>query len=139
VRVGILALLLLSTAAVAGCYQQPLVPRDKPLRCTSLEEGECPTGFRCIASGVCALIDCRTDDDCTEGLVCDQQAGCDLPEPDGGSEAGSNVTDGGAQGGLLPGVGDALDLRLPDAPLGVGTPPILDGPPPILDGPQGGS
>jgi hypothetical protein len=133
VRVGILALLLLSTVAVAGCYQQPLVPRDKPLRCTSLDEGDCPAGFRCIASGVCALIDCQTDDDCTQGLVCTDRTGCDLADQDGGSEAGSDVrTDGGAQGGLLPGGADALDFGLPDAPLGVGTPPILDGP-------QGGS
>jgi hypothetical protein len=134
VRVGILALLLLSTAAAAGCYQQPLVPRDKPLRCTSLDEGDCPAGFRCIASGVCALIDCQTDDDCTQGLVCTDRTGCDLPEQDGGSDGGSDVrTDGGAQGGMLPGGADALDVvGLPDAPLGVGTPPILDGP-------QGGS
>jgi hypothetical protein len=134
VRVGILALLLLSTAAAAGCYQQPLVPRDKPLRCASPDDGECPTGFRCIASsGVCALEDCDTDDDCSQGLVCTRQTGCDLPGPDGGSEAGSDVrTDGGAQGGLLPGGADALEVGLPDAPLGVGTPPILDGP-------QGGS
>jgi hypothetical protein len=129
VRVGILALLLLSTAATAGCYQQPLVPRDKPLRCNPLDVEDCPTGFRCIASGVCALDDCDTDDDCAQGLVCTEQTGCDLPEPDGGSDV---RTDGGVQGGLLPGGADALEVGLPDAPVGVGTPAILDGP-------QGGS
>ncbi len=56
--------------------------------------------------------------------MCTQQTGCDLPEPDGGSDVRA---DGGAQGGLLPGGADALDVGLPDAPLGVGTPPILDG------------
>jgi hypothetical protein len=123
VRVGILSLLLLSTAALAGCYQQPEVPRDKPLRCTSADEAECPSGFRCIASGVCALINCQTDNDCTQGLICTDQTGCDLPDVDGGS---AGRTDAGAQGGLLPGGADALTNPTPDAPKGTGIPPILD-------------
>jgi hypothetical protein len=116
-------MILLSTAAVAGCYEQPLVPRDKPLRCTSADEAECPVGFRCIASGVCALVDCQTDEDCSEELICTERTGCDLPGAgDGGADGGTD-----AQGGLLPGTGTQ-----PDAPV------LLDSQP-TLDGPGGGS
>ena len=133
-RVGILYLLLFSTAVAVGCYEQPLVPRDKPLRCDPARVAEddpleCPAGFRCTASGVCALIDCDDDDDCAQGLVCTERTGCDLPVAgDAGADGG---TDG--QGGQLPGGTDALNSG-----------PQLDGPmlldsQPRLDGTGGGS
>jgi hypothetical protein len=124
VRVGILALLLFSTAAAASCYEQPLVPRDKPLRCTSADEAECPVGFRCIASGICALVDCQTDEDCTQGLICTDRTGCDLPGAgDGGADGGTD-----AQGVLLPGGADAVSGGLqPDAPVLLDSQLTLDG------------
>jgi hypothetical protein len=128
VRVGILYLLLFSAAVAVGCYEQPLIPRDKPLRCdpgrTSADDPlECPVGFRCIASGVCALIDCNDDDDCTQGLVCTERTGCDLPG------AGDGGTDGGTEagGGLLPGGADALNPGPQlDAPVLLDSQPSFD-------------
>jgi hypothetical protein len=134
VRVGFASipsvlLVFLSAIAVGGaaCYQQPPIPRDKPLRCSSQQEGECPVGFRCIALGLCANINCASDDDCPRGLVCTERTGCDLA-----GDAGTDGGDGG-DGGLLPGGGgDAIgggggggggvdapapiDFALPDAP-----------------------
>ena len=117
-------LLAVLGTCLAGCYQQPIVPRDKPLRCSSTDEAECPAGFRCVASGVCALIDCQTDDDCAEGLVCTDRTGCDLPG-DGGTDG--QASDGGT-GGLLPGGIDALNGLPPDGPAPLDTAVVLDAP-----------
>ena len=95
------ALLLL--LGLVGCYDQPTVPRDKPLSCASTDDGECPTGYACIANRVCALRLCVSDLDCPVGLAC-VHTSCGLP-----------VTDAGADGiiGVAPGAGsespDALD------------------------------
>lgn len=120
-RVGIGLLLLLT--GLGACYQQPEVPRDKPLKCMSADEDECPVGFRCIASGICALINCQTDEDCAEGLICTDRTGCDLPGGDGGTDGGQD----GGPGGLLPGGLDG-GASLPDAPAPLDTGSIPDAP-----------
>jgi hypothetical protein len=86
---AVFALLLV----VAGCYDQPEIPRDKPLSCTSPDESECPTGFVCVANRVCAPRQCMTEADCPVGLVCARSA-CVVPAPvaaDGGVEDGAGA------------------------------------------------
>jgi hypothetical protein len=96
-----LASVLLVTA---GCYQQPLIPRDRPLACTSDDESECPTGYRCVDNRVCAPRQCIEQVDCPVGLACVRSVcvpigalldGGLLPSPD----AGAAAADGGAPDG----------------------------------------
>jgi hypothetical protein len=75
--------------AVSGsCYQQPEIPRDRPLSCSSDDPAECPSGFVCIEKRICAPEDCETDEDCPLGLACGRM-GCALPGiADGGADVG---------------------------------------------------
>jgi hypothetical protein len=86
-----LALLLL--LGLVGCYDQPTVPRDKPLSCASTDDGECPTGYACIANRVCALRLCVSDLDCPLGLAC-VHTSCGLPVTDAGDDGVINVAPG---------------------------------------------
>jgi hypothetical protein len=110
--------LLAPLLMLASCYQQPAIPRDKPLACTGNEDDpdDCPAGFRCVAAQVCANRTCTRDEECPIGLVCDERTGCDLPAPDAG---GGDARDGGQEAA-------------------VGTPPDT-APGPVLDAAQGGS
>jgi hypothetical protein len=85
VRSTFAAIVLTLALGFAGCYDQPTVPRDKPLACKSNDEGECPTGYSCIANRVCALRLCGSDLDCPLGLACLGNS-CGLPVTDGGGD-----------------------------------------------------
>jgi hypothetical protein len=113
------AAILLIPMLLLSCYEQPAIPRDKPLACDDpTDEAECPTGFRCVANR-CATLSCDSDDECPIGLVCNMRTGCGLPAPDGGADGG----DGGIVIGepLTPpdagGGADRAGSTLPDAPV----------------------
>jgi hypothetical protein len=99
-------------ALLLACYEQPPIPRDKPLSCSSNAPGECPAGFSCIDNRICASQICELTEDCPEGLVCGRN-GCGLPgSGDGGSDGAGPLglpPDAGfvSDAGLPPGVGDA--------------------------------
>ena len=125
-------LLLVSTLS---CYDQPPIPRDRPLGCNSNDAGECPEGFQCVPApgqaggGICAPEQCADSMDCPAGLVCSERSGCVPASAAGDGGAGDGGTaDGGAGDGGLTGL-------FPDAP----TSPDLDSftPNPTLDA-QGG-
>ncbi len=88
---------------VVGCYQQPEIPRDKPLSCTADEPGQCPVGFSCIDKRICASQTCLLAEDCPDGLVCGRN-GCALPGAgDGGIDGGTlGVPPGLPDGGVFP-------------------------------------
>jgi hypothetical protein len=92
--------------AAAGCYQQPEIPRDRPLACASSDEGECPAGFVCVAGRVCAPRQCAADPDCPVGLVCSRSA-CGLPGTAAG-DGGVVAADAGAPDGAEADRADAL-------------------------------
>jgi hypothetical protein len=111
-----LALALL--IGIGGCYDQPTVPRDKPLSCASTADDECPTGYACIANRVCALKICASDLDCPVGLVC-PRGSCAQVTLDGGADTGAiGVAPG--EGTESPDGGDAgLEAGAADAPVPV--------------------
>ena len=96
---------------IGSCYEQPRIPRDKPLTCQSADAGECPEGFQCVpgpqGGGICALEQCIAVTDCPVGLVCSDRLGCVPP---------GAASDGGADQSLL---GDGAGGIIPDA--GTGT------------------
>jgi hypothetical protein len=108
----LLASVVAVCASVGACYQQPEIPRDKPLACASDEPGECPAGFSCIANRICAPQACMLSEDCPEGLVCGRD-GCGLPGADGGADGA--VPLGLLDGGPLPVPLDASVPQVPDA------------------------
>jgi hypothetical protein len=87
------AFALLLVLGLASCYDQPTVPRDKPLSCSSGDDGECPTGYACIANRVCGLRLCASDLDCPVGLAC-VHTSCGLPVTDGGADSIIGVAPG---------------------------------------------
>lgn len=110
--------------ATTGCYDQPVISRDKPLTCAADVPTECPTGFTCVANRFCAPRSCNSmTNPCPVGLVC-AGSRCQLPGSDGGA---GEVDRGGivdGPGGDGPGAdlfasadGPAADLATPsDAP-----------------------
>jgi hypothetical protein len=69
--------------SLLGCYEQPVIPPDKPLSCGGTDAaGECPKGFTCIGNRVCAPMSCEDNSSCPAGLVCTGR-GCLLPTMDG--------------------------------------------------------
>lgn len=46
-------------------------------------KSECPKGFTCATTGVCAANSCQKDEDCPMGLLCSSR-GC-VAVPDGGA------------------------------------------------------
>jgi hypothetical protein len=112
---------------VSGCYQQPLISPQRPLRCaSSMGKEECPKGYACVADRVCAATSCSQNEDCPMGLTCSSR-GCVLP-PDGGGGDGADfqipaVRDGGLRASpdsvttdLVSSVPeDATAVTLPDA------------------------
>lgn len=122
-------MVLLFSLAAAGCYEQPVVPRDKPVRCGATLP-RCPIGLLCVAD-LCAPETCEEHEDCPLGLFCSARQTCGPPS-DEGLDAGG---DGGlADGAVGPGGPDApgSDLGTPDA-LGTGA----DAPPGVVDAPPG--
>jgi hypothetical protein len=105
---------------ISACYQQPVISPQRPLRCTPSEtKSECPKGFTCAASGVCAASSCQKTEDCPAGLACTSR-GCVLV-PDGG-------------------LGDAPPIQIPVPPDGapridVLPPPDFGAPAPDLGAP----
>jgi hypothetical protein len=88
-RVSVLLGVLIFSAALA-CYQQPEIPRNKPLACAAPDPAECPAGYVCIANRICAPESCRDEEDCPIGLVC-TRTGCLPPGGgDGGIDAGGD-------------------------------------------------
>jgi hypothetical protein len=97
VRLFVLFAVAVGAAAVAACYDQPAIPRDRPLSCVATVTPPCPAGFSCIG-GVCAPRSCRGAEDCPAGLVClGRNGGCGLAHVDGGGVQ----QDGGPDGSLL--------------------------------------
>jgi hypothetical protein len=90
---------LVALALLTGCYQQPPISPQRPLRCTSsTEKDQCPKGYVCVADRVCAPTSCSKNEDCPDGLTCSSR-GC-VPPPDGGTADGAeiqipNTRDGG--------------------------------------------
>jgi hypothetical protein len=82
--VRLTSLLVVSAlGSLLGCYQQPVIPPDKPLSCAGTDAaGECPKGFACIGNRLCAPISCEDNSSCPAGLVCTGR-GCLLPTMDG--------------------------------------------------------
>jgi hypothetical protein len=111
-----------------SCYQQPAIPRDKPLACTGNEDDpdDCPAGFRCVGGRVCANLSCERDEECPVGLVCSERTGCDLPAADGGA---GDARDGG-DGGVVIGepVFDARGADPGDGPVVTDVPSAFDAP-----------
>jgi hypothetical protein len=106
-----LVFFLSALASLPACYQQPVIPPDKPLSCSNPDAaGECPKGFNCIGGRVCAPTNCENNDECPAGLVCTGR-GCVLPGTDSGVSAPGLMTEAGA-----PRDNDASDVRAtPDA------------------------
>lgn len=97
--IGVLA------AMIVGCYQQPVIPREKPLACTGRDGGpDCPRGLVCAAARFCSPPNCEGLEDCPLGLVCGGRSTCVLP-PDAGAGADAAAPD----------VGGAPDAAAPDA------------------------
>jgi hypothetical protein len=98
-----------------SCYQQPAIPRDKPLTCTGNEDDpdDCPAGFRCVGERagerVCANLTCTRDQECPVGLVCNERTGCDLPESIGGADGGAGDARDGGDGPVVSDTPSALD------------------------------
>ena len=92
---------------ISACYQQPVISPQRPLKCAPSDtKSECPKGFTCVASGVCAPNSCQKDQDCPLGLTCSNR-GC-VAAPDGGG--------GDAPPLQIPTIPGALDgSSLPDA------------------------
>jgi hypothetical protein len=130
--VRLTSLLVVSAlGSLLGCYEQPVIPPDKPLSCNNADaDGECPAGFACIGNRVCAPMSCGTDaSPCPAGLICTNR-GCILPTTDAAVPpftAPGFVMDAAIEvrgpdlSIVLP--NDALvaplDAGLPDAPQGV--------------------
>jgi hypothetical protein len=108
---------------ISGCYNQPVISPQRPLACHPTEgTGQCPKGFSCVLTGVCAPQSCSRNEDCPAGLSCTSR-GC-VPSPDAGITDGSilipNLPDAAAKPSeldapeedLLP--EDAPVLSLPD-------------------------
>jgi hypothetical protein len=106
----------LALLALVGCYEQPTVPRDKPLSCASADEAECPTGYVCIANRVCAPRMCASDLECPAGLACARGACALVATGDGGADAGDGPTTLDAFTSAITDAGVNDDLAaLPDA------------------------
>jgi hypothetical protein len=92
--------------ALGGCYNQPEIPRERPLRCSSNAPGECPTGFLCVGNRICAPTNCRVDTDCPEGLTCGARVGC-VPLANVTGRLDGGASDGASAGATADGGLDA--------------------------------
>ncbi len=85
--------------------------------------GSCPSGSRCFTLDTDLALcfpDCRSDDDCLDGYVCDDEGSCvegDPVEPDGGVMDVDSGVDGGTEMDMFVdgGIDMGLPVGLPDA------------------------
>jgi hypothetical protein len=103
------SLFISALALLPACYQQPVIPPDKPLSCTNADAGECPAGFNCVLNRICARRTCANDTDCPAGLSCTGR-GC-LPASIDGNIPPFTVPGGPPDGGIA----DLLFADLPAA------------------------
>jgi hypothetical protein len=119
-----LPLAIAGALLVSGCYNQPIISPQRPLRCNPAEtKGQCPNGFACATTGVCGPQSCKENADCPAGLVCTNR-GCVAP-PDAGITDGAIQIPNQPDGAVKP---SEIDGNVPDDVLepDVAT-PLLDG------------
>jgi hypothetical protein len=103
---------------IAACYQQPTLSPLRPLRCDPAGgKAECPTGYSCAATGVCARTICRNDEECPAGLLCANRTCLPVPIGDPRDASGDRLLpafglDGADPDSAFPG---PLDASSPDA------------------------